>query len=126
MKTLIYTMLVTNDKLLPWKEDIAESVTDDITHLTHAQRIIKRFNDYLQKGESLRRVIMVRPLHRLKPGMSLKHQWEKHFLVTQAGGFDVMKCRVCGAMGKRHGLQGFTVIDKKYAKYEHNCPNKRI
>jgi len=32
------------------------------------------------------------------------HDWEKISLVTEKGGYDKMKCRRCGAEGKRYGL----------------------
>ncbi|MFA5934965.1 MAG: hypothetical protein WC827_03720 [Candidatus Paceibacterota bacterium] len=118
-------MSVTDGREESWTEDITAVVPDGQTEWEHAQEIMKRFNDYLQKGEHLREVLMIRVLKRLKPGMKLSHNWQKHSLVTQTGGFNIMKCSQCGAMGKRHSLQGFTVIDRKYAKYE-SCPNKRV
>lgn len=126
MKQIAYTMSVTDGREESWTEDITAVVPDKQTELEHAQGIMKRFNDYLQKGEKPREVLIVRALKRLKPGMQLNHNWGKHSLVTQSGGYDIMKCSQCGALGKRHGLQGFTVIDRKYVRYENNCPNKKV
>lgn len=45
-----------------------------------------------------------------------KHDWRKTSLVTEAGGYDRMKCERCGITGKRYGLGQHGVIrDKKYS-----------
>lgn len=43
------------------------------------------------------------------------HEWGKSSLVTEKGGYDKMKCKNCGATGKRYGMgQNGTVADAKF------------
>lgn len=51
-----------------------------------------------------------------KPALSLKqmdcaHDWAKHSMVTQDGGYDWMMCSICGCFGKRFGLGQFGVTE---------------
>lgn len=39
------------------------------------------------------------------------HEWTKHSMVTQEGGYDWMKCDLCGCFGKRYGLGQFGVTE---------------
>jgi len=107
-----------------WVENISCVLDPGESVYDRAKRIIRDYNAYLQPQESPRRVISTRVLK--KSTEFLRHVWEKKSLVSQKGGYDIMQCKHCGSTGKRHGLMGFTIIDREFIKYEHNCPAKII
>lgn len=126
MKDVAFTMLLSekgSDET--WTEDIVCVLEKNETPYDRAKKILNDFNAYLRIGERPRVLIAVRLMKERKPGMFLKHNWVKKSAVTQSGGYDVMECTQCGATGKRHGLGAWTIIDKKYLKYEFSCPNTK-
>lgn len=125
MKRTDFAMLV-NDLTggESWVENISCVLDPGESIMDRAKRICKDYNAYLQPWESPRRVISTRVLK--KTTEFLKHVWEKKSLVTQKGGYDIMQCKNCGSLGKRHGLMGVTVIDREFVKYEFNCPAKIV
>lgn len=92
-----------------------------------AARVIAFFNDTLRPGELPRRLIKVVNAEDtpLKPVVN-SHHWEKQNLVTvidRLGSYDVMKCKACGATGKRFGLALTVSIDAKFKKPKFDpCP----
>lgn len=50
------------------------------------------------------------------------HDWGKSSLVTEKGGYDKMKCKNCGATGRRYGTGTNGVVPD--AKFDHTyCKN---
>lgn len=43
-------------------------------------------------------------------GDCAEHDWQKHSMVTESGGFDWMKCEECGVWGKRYNPQTVEVV----------------
>ena len=97
-----------------WTELVSDLVVDNMTNLQHAKFIIKRFNQFLKKGEVKRKVIRVRNTTKRA---RIKHDWQKTSLVTERGGFDKYKCSNCPATGKRYGLVTFVTPDKNFTIY---------
>lgn len=96
---------------MAWSDDhhtSAEPVTalapDYVDALEHAQHLINYFNSSLRPGDAPRTLHFVRPLFDGKGDGTRPHDWQKHSLVTERGGYDLYKCSQCGKMGKRHGL----------------------
>jgi hypothetical protein len=80
-------------------------------------RLLDNFNATLRPGQAPRRVVKILAV---EGSAQLKHNWDKASLVTEKGGYDRMRCRVCGAKGKRYGLgQHGVTIDKRARK---SCP----
>lgn len=99
--------------------DIPEIPTNDPHFVdrarSHVRDILARYNNTLRQGEIAREAISAKVI-----GISKKHLWEKHSLVTvKRGGryFDEMKCAICGHKGKRYGIGGSTVADRN----QHTC-----
>lgn len=72
--------------------------------------MIERYNQRRRDNEKKREVIKGRII-----GASTEHQWEKTNLVTikKAGRmYDTVRCKHCGATGKRYGVSG-PVPDRK-------------
>ncbi len=106
-----------------WKEEINDYTIDTATAFSHATDMIAQFNNSLRPGETRRDLLLVRTKFTSVSNEGLKHLWEKWGAVTQQGGFDTYKCKICGATGKRFGLSDSIIIDKKYKKLIY-CPNK--
>lgn len=84
------------------------------------EAIIRRFNETLRPGEKARRLIRIVSSEATKPKpFVMQHKWEKQNLVTisdRHGMYDKMKCKICGATGKRFGLGDVTPDKPKFAK----------
>lgn len=125
MKRTDFTMLLIDTSGEgTWTEDISCVLDPNETALQRAKRIIKDYNSYLAPNEHMRRVISVRILKEPKPGMFLKHNWERDYVSIQHG-YERMKCTQCGATGIKHKA-GFTNVDREFIQYEFSCPNKII
>lgn len=82
------------------------------------QKIVDKFNDYLQPWEKERRLVMVRNPNWSIPPV-LEHDWHKTNLVSiNKGGriYDTYRCNNCGVTGKRFGLSQTVIYDRKFAK----------
>ena len=91
-----------------WKEYDRPFVTDLKSAKKWASDTVAFFNCTLRPGEKRRKVLEVclttddaKADSAYKP---LQHEWEKVSLVTEAGGYDRMRCSRCGVEGKRYGL----------------------
>ena len=97
------------------EEEFAD-ITDAEVAREKAQAIVDRFNATLRKGEVERVLVDVTFAEETRYSRG-QHDWDKVSLVTEAGGFDKMKCKVCGITAKRYGVGGgHPVRDKKYQK----------
>lgn len=115
MKTVI--ALIANDKE-SWTEDF--QMPDAENPFTWVNNLVQEFNDTLRPGERVRKLIRVRT--KLPNGYPVPHEWEKASIVTEeANGrtFDRYRCKICGITGKRFGLGGTIVKDKRYNKEKH-------
>lgn len=90
----------------PWTEHFNTDKEDPQVFL---EEMIERFNASLRRGEKARKLISWEPTDKHK---ALRHDWGKTSLVTEAGGYDKMRCKRCGATGRRYGLEG-VLIDSK-------------
>lgn len=89
-----------------------------------AERIVQRFNeeevDRYGKEAVLRHVTGVRILSEgFKTKDKVPHQWRKKSNATVLSNgkqFDRMECIVCGAQGRRHGLDSFVKTSRKYCR----------
>src|SRR3954467_5743738 len=82
-------------------------------------RLLDRFNATLRPGELPRRLVKIAGCEKSAP-KPMPHIWDKASLVTERGGYDRMRCRACGATGKRYGLgQHGVTLDKRQAQ---SCP----
>ncbi len=100
-----------------WEEELNTGNEDP---QAYCERIIAEFNE----RESSRPGYEPRELLRWKAadnGVDLKHAWEKTSLVTEAGGYDKMRCTGCGATGKRHGVGQDSVIPDSSGKNRNIC-----
>lgn len=79
------------------------------------EQCIEHFNETLRPWERPRELVAALPMK------AKCHSWEKFSLVTEAGGYDIYKCKICGAMGKRYGLQQIVIPDKKSQQW---CKSK--
>jgi hypothetical protein len=71
---------------------------------------VDRFNRFNRRS-----YIFVKLVRKRKGSSKQVHEWKKVSLVTEKGGFDKMKCCICGATGKRYGLgQNIVTVDSKY------------
>jgi len=100
-----------------WPEDYDKRVDDPYEW---AKRTIKRFNDTCVEGEKSRRLLCIRVLDEES---FAEHTWEKTNLFTiMPECYDTCKCKICGITGRRYGLSGSVVFDKKYkAKVYNRC-----
>lgn len=84
--------------------------------------LLENFNNTLRPGERARHLVRIVSAEATAPKpFVMLHRWEKQNLVTiidKHGVYDKMKCRICGAMGKRHGV-GEVTPDKKFPEV---CP----
>jgi len=112
MKIITYSAVIKQSNTgRIWVEEYSDLVVDDMTELRHCQFLIKRFNETLRPRESPREVVNVRPIIK---NLNRNHKWQKVSLVTEKGGYDVYRCAICGATGKRYGLAGFVTPDRKF------------
>lgn len=80
------------------------------------EEIIENFNNTLRPHEKARKLI---DYEILEDNENKPHSWKKKSLVTQIKGdisFDIYRCTECGVTGKRFGIAGQIVLDKKYKK----------
>ncbi len=107
-----------------WMEEC--SCPDGVSPEVYARDVIKNFNSTLHPHEMRRELVRVRG-----GGIDFfEHDWEKRNLFTvcgKEGMYDVYGCTVCGITGKRFGLGGRIVRDKKYKsdKYKFCKPIER-
>ena len=85
-----------------WFEDMC--LDDD------PQLVIDHFNATREKHELERVLVAAISISKDAPK---PHTWQKASLVTERGGYDRYRCTVCGATGKRYGLNDFITPDKK-------------
>lgn len=79
-----------------------------------AEGLINNFNDSLYPGSAPRELLSWKETEDATP-FRIRHDWEKTSLVTEAGGYDRMRCRNCGITGKRYGLGEAGVMrDRKF------------
>lgn len=94
-----------------YHESDAAGTPEEIIH-----RLLDNFNATLRRGELPRRLVKIVGVEKSPQ----KHIWGKASLVTEQGGYDRMRCRACGATGKRYGLgQDGVKLDKEQPK---SCP----
>lgn len=82
------------------------------------KRVMDNFNATLRPGEKGRRLVRIESSEGEFAAHIIPHTWEKQNLVTiqdRHGIYDKMKCRVCGIMGKRFGLNPKVTPDLKFA-----------
>lgn len=112
------TYLVSNENQAEgWQEDYE---TDSVATPTEIiVDLIAKFNATLRPKEKPRHLVQILSVEK-SPPKPIGHIWDKASLVTERGGYDRMRCRACGATGKRYGLgQGGVTIDKRAKK---SCP----
>jgi hypothetical protein len=102
-----------------WEEDYPHDGDGDAEEII--RRLIENFNATLRPREKPRRLVKILSFSFVpvtpKP---TPHIWGKASLVTEKGGYDRMKCRACGATGKRYGLgQHGVTLDKRQKE---SCP----
>jgi len=94
----------------PWWETCSIKHKDAPTEaecIQWAVDVIARFNSADPKDRH-RKLIAVSVA-----SATVEHVWEKTSLVTERGGYDRMRCRLCGATGKRYGLgQNGVAVDR--------------
>lgn len=98
-----------------FEEELSLMETSDVTPMKSALRIVMAFNKSLKPGEKKRRLISATHIEESEEKM--KHLWEKKSLVTEKGGYDLMRCMSCGVIGKRYGLGQRGVTTKKGQEY---------
>lgn len=118
------TYIVADEKRSDGWEETHDFDSGDATEVIRT--IIERFNATLRPHERARRLVRIVSIEGKPRAARLEHQWEKQNLVTiseRGRMFDRMKCRRCGAMGKRFGL-GDVTLDPKFLKQPkfHFCP----
>lgn len=100
-----------------WSEDYESDVPGSAEEIIGA--LLKRFNDTLRPGEKPRRLVRIVATEATAPKPFVtEHRWEKQNLVTisdRNGLYDKMKCKICGATGKRYGLRDVTPDKSKFA-----------
>jgi len=104
---------VDTDDSTTWVEEMKYVVDDDMTCEKHAQSIIDFFNSSLRPYEHPRVLVSV---VETENKATLSHNWVKHSLVTEKGGYDVYKCTQCEATGKRFGLSSGITPDWKFTE----------
>lgn len=111
-----------------WREDYNEPDVDDPK--AWARQLIKDFNANRAGGARSRVLVNVRVCANNVP---LPHQWRKTNLVTIQGRrsnvvYDTYRCEMCGATGKRYGLNagyGIGVTLDNIKKYGGPCRGER-
>jgi len=111
MSKKLYNMLVNYKDAKPgephwWEENWLDCSPEEI---------IQEFNNTLLPNERARKLID----YEILEGENKPHTWRKTNLVTilRSGmQYDTYRCKECGATGKRFGLGGNIVLDKKYKK----------
>ena len=88
-------------------------VEDHVTSEQHAQSIIDYFNSTLRPREQPRVLVSV---VETENKATLSHNWVKHSLVTEKGGYDIYKCTQCKATGKKFGLSSGVTPDGKFTE----------
>lgn len=54
------------------------------------------------------------------------HDFEKTNLVTLRGGYDNLKCKLCGLKARRQRLDGTALVSSSYSHSKaNNCPNQK-
>jgi hypothetical protein len=67
--------------------------------------LLDSFNATLKPKELPRRLVKILSFSFVPVASKpVPHIWDKASLVTEKGGYDRMRCRACGAKGKRYGL----------------------
>ena len=123
MKQINYIMVIKSvGEDFIWEETMVELVNDYVTSEQRASEIVNNYNQTLRLNEKARELISVRNTVQTE-NVILKHSWEKTSLVTEIGGYDKYKCKVCGVTGKRYGLNENIIIDSKFKK-KVNCSGK--
>jgi len=102
----------------PWFSDELVNCQDA---LEAGQKIIDNFNNTLRRGEWARVLVRV---DILDANLS-KHEWGKASLMTEKGGYDRYRCRLCGGTGKRYGLSETVRADKPYKGSNELCPGPK-
>jgi len=124
MKAVVtYTKLDDDNKPIGTPVEEEMQVTSQESATTDAMTMFSHFNQTLRPGENRRKPLKIV----LYSGADeTPHEWEKTSLVTEAGGYDKMRCKRCGVTGKRYGLgQGSVQIDGRYkAKKYQFCEGK--
>jgi nitrous oxide reductase accessory protein NosL len=102
----------------------------DVSSLEEAKnkflKILENFNQTLRPYEKARELVSI-----VEGGMAdVKHQWEKQNLSTicdKHSMYDIMRCRLCGCMGKRYGVgEGGIQLDNKFrTKKWQSCPGSQ-
>lgn len=90
-----------------YKGDMPENYFDNMIRVYNVQEK-HRYGD---KGKP-RTLVKLEKFH-IK-SFNTPHDWGKTSLVTELGGYDKYKCKVCGITGKRHGLSSCITRDAKY------------
>ena len=101
---------------MEWRE-ILEVPENCECEFEEVKKIIKRFNRSLKPGKVPRKVVRVRG--NLNNIQKQRHSWDKVSLVSEKGGYDQMKCDLCGITAKRHGMSTI-IIDAKYKTADQN------
>lgn len=102
-----------------WQEDYNHDGDGDPEKII--TNLIERFNATLRPREKPRRLVKILSFSFVPQAPKpVPHIWDKASLVTERGGYDRMKCRACGAKGKRYGLgQHGVTLDSRQRK---SCP----
>lgn len=79
-----------------------------------AADMINSFNASLRPGERPRTLVGWEDISAKKSKEPLRHRWVKLSLMTETGGYDKMKCEVCGITGKRHGINECVDRDSRF------------
>lgn len=116
MKVTTYKFLQYEENKLErkWTEEITTVLKENETIADNARNVIDHFNDTCRPNEPHRVFVIARPI---ATKGNLKHNFQKHSLVTERGGYDIYKCTRCGATGKRHGLSSGITIDKRFTEF---------
>lgn len=84
------------------------------------QDTLQKFSNTLRNGEVARELIEIQFIGPSKEKPVYKHDWEKSNLITimpeHGRSYDTARCRLCGATGKRYGLDHEIVPDKGFSE----------
>jgi hypothetical protein len=102
-----------------WEEDHLHDGDGDAEEII--RRLMDNFNATLRPGERARRLVKILSFSFVPQAPKpTPHIWDKASLVTERGGYDRMRCKACGATGKRYGLgQHGVTLDKRQPE---SCP----
>lgn len=108
-----FTVIIKDEKST-WEEGWCVPENVDVEEF-----VSKEINDFNKERGYSRSFVGIKRKRSID--MKQTHNWDKVSLVTERGGFDKMKCTICGATGKRFGLgqNGIRVdskFDPKYCK----------